>query len=121
MFKSSMSNRGVIQNQGWLDRSIRVLLGLTLLLLPAYLLEFDFTRELTWEYYAMLVSIVPILTGVIGWCPIYSLFGIRTCGGSARNPCGTFPFEVDAALGHQPIPDNDVEHSLEHSHHTVRH
>jgi len=26
-----------------------------------------------------LLGIVPLVTGLIGWCPAYSLFGIRTC------------------------------------------
>jgi hypothetical protein len=25
------------------------------------------------------VGIVPLGTGIAGWCPAYSLFGIRTC------------------------------------------
>ena len=26
-----------------------------------------------------LIGIVPLLTGVIGWCPAYTLFGFRSC------------------------------------------
>ena len=26
-----------------------------------------------------LIGIVPLLTGIIGWCPPYSLLGINTC------------------------------------------
>ena len=117
MNTSTARSRGVAQNEGWLDRSIRVLAGLSLLLIPAYTLEFDFSREMSWEYYAMLFSVVPLITGAIGWCPIYHLFGIKSCGTSAQNPCGSFPYQIDAALGHNPIPDNDVEHTLEHSRH----
>jgi hypothetical protein len=27
-----------------------------------------------------IVGLVPLLTGLAGWCPLYSLFGIRTTG-----------------------------------------
>ena len=27
-----------------------------------------------------IVGLVPLLTGVAGWCPLYSVFGIRTTG-----------------------------------------
>ena len=26
-----------------------------------------------------LIGVVPLLTGIIGWCPPYSLLGINTC------------------------------------------
>ena len=29
-----------------------------------------------WGY----LGIVPLLTGIIGWCPPYALFGVSTCG-----------------------------------------
>jgi len=27
-----------------------------------------------------LIGIVPLLTGLMGWCPAYTLFGFRPCG-----------------------------------------
>lgn len=111
------SDKRVLQNEGWFDRVLRITIGGTMILGTAYLLEYDFTPRLTWEYYVMLLGIAPVITGFVGWCPIYKLLGIRTCGGGGRNPCGSLPFEIDAALGHHPIPDSDVERSLERSHH----
>jgi hypothetical protein len=70
-----------------------------------------------WAYYLMIVAIYPFATAILGRDPIYGLFGMKSCGGSPKNPCGTFPFEVDAAVGHKPIPDSDIEHSLSASHH----
>jgi hypothetical protein len=107
---------GVPQNLGWLDRVIRLVLGCALLGVPWILLGKQ-TTVASWHSYAMILSIYPFLTGILGWDPIYSLFGAKTCGTSERNPCGTLPYEVDAALGHHPIPDSDIEHSLKTSHH----
>lgn len=111
-------DKRILQNEGWFDRALRIAIGGAMILVTAYLLEYDFTPKATWEYYVMLVGIVPVITGFIGWCPIYKLLGIRTCGGNGRNPCGSLPFEIDAALGRHPIPESDVEHSLERSHHS---
>ena len=69
---------------------------------------------------AILLAVYPLMTTIMGWDPIYQLFGARTCtldGG--RNQCGTLPYEVDAALGHKPQPKEGYEydHSLAGSHH----
>ena len=57
------------RNEGTIDRALRVLLGLGLLSLV-------FVGPHTfWG----LVGIVPLLTGLVGSCPLYSLLGLSTC------------------------------------------
>ena len=57
-------------NAGTLDRVLRVALGLAVLSLA-------FVGPKTpWAY----LGLVPLLTGVIGSCPLYTLLGINTCG-----------------------------------------
>jgi Inner membrane protein YgaP-like, transmembrane domain len=68
---------------------------------------------------AILLAVYPLMTTVMGWDPFYQLFGARTCtleGG--RNQCGTLPYELDSALGHEPKPEEgyDYDHSLTGSH-----
>jgi hypothetical protein len=56
-------------NEGNLDRGVRVVAGLALIGLAA-------TGTVgMWGY----IGIVPLLTGSIGWCPVYTLLGINTC------------------------------------------
>lgn len=56
-------------NEGVVDRTLRVVVGLVLIGLAA-------TGTVgIWGY----IGIVPLLTGAIGMCPIYSLLGINTC------------------------------------------
>jgi hypothetical protein len=56
-------------NEGTIDRAARVVVGLGLLALV-------FTGPQTmWG----LVGIVPLLTGAVGICPLYSIMGISTC------------------------------------------
>ena len=59
------------QNVGGIDRSMRIIAGLLILSLFFVLGE----NMRLWA----LVGLVPLLTGLIGWCPAYLPFGIRTC------------------------------------------
>ncbi len=56
-------------NEGTLDRTMRVVLGLALLSL------IFFGPKTLWG----LVGLVPLITGLVGSCPLYSLLGLRTC------------------------------------------
>lgn len=56
-------------NVGSVDRAIRIIAGLVLIGLAA-------TGTIgLWGY----IGIVPLATGLIGWCPAYLPFGIKTC------------------------------------------
>ena len=69
---------------------------------------------------AILLAVYPLMTTMMGWDPIYQLFGARSCSvEGGRNQCGTLPYEMDSALGHNPKPDEGYEydHSLAGSHH----
>lgn len=58
------------QNVGKIDRVIRIIVGLAVLSLV-------FVGPKTmWG----LLGLIPLGTGLIGWCPPYSLLGINTCG-----------------------------------------
>ncbi len=62
------------RNEGTLDRALRIIVGLALLSLV-----FVGPRTL-WG----LVGLVPLLTGLVGFCPLYALFGWRTCPAAPR-------------------------------------
>lgn len=57
------------KNVGSVDRGLRVVAGLVLLSLTVI------GPKSLWG----LVGIVPLFTALVGWCPAYTLFGIRTC------------------------------------------
>ncbi len=61
-------------NEGTLDRALRVLVGLALIAMAA-------TGVLgAWAW----IGVVPLLTGAVGICPLYSLLGISTCPAPRR-------------------------------------
>ncbi len=58
-------------NVGSLDKAIRLILALVLFSLY-------FVLEGNLRFLA-LVGFVPLLTGLVSWCPLYALLGLSTC------------------------------------------
>lgn len=57
------------RNEGMVDRGLRIIVGIVLLALV-------FVGPKTpWGW----IGLVPLLTGLVGTCPIYSVLGINTC------------------------------------------
>jgi len=61
-------------NEGVWDRLIRIVLGL-FFLYAGYALV-----ATPWNYVAYIVGFILVVTGIIGFCLIYKLFGINTKG-----------------------------------------
>ena len=60
------------KNEGTLDRGVRLVTGLILLALV-------FTSLAgIWQIIAAVVGLILLATGAIGFCPLYTLFGIST-------------------------------------------
>jgi hypothetical protein len=56
-------------NTGTIDRALRIIVGIALIALAA-------TGTIgLWGY----IGVVPVATALLGWCPAYSLLGIKTC------------------------------------------
>lgn len=56
-------------NEGTIDRALRVIAGLVLMGLAAS------GTVGVWGW----IGIVPLLTGIIGFCPGYAILGMNTC------------------------------------------
>ncbi len=63
-----------MKNVGGIDRILRIVIGLAILGWGAY----DWQTTGTFNLW-FLLGAVPLLTGLIGWCPPYSLLGLNTC------------------------------------------
>ncbi len=56
-------------NVGSIDRALRIIVGLALIALVFV------GPQTPWGW----VGVVPLLTALIGYCPLYSIIGVRTC------------------------------------------
>jgi hypothetical protein len=68
------------KNAGILDRIIRIIVGLLIIAGGYYYQSF-------WA----LVGIIPLVSGLTGFCPFYGAFGLSTCPASEKNK--TFDFK----------------------------
>jgi len=57
------------KNVGVIDKVLRIVVGLALIGLAA-------TGKIGWWGW---IGVVPLATALIGWCPAYTLLGIKTC------------------------------------------
>lgn len=55
-------------NVGSIDKIVRVIIGFALI---------------AWGFYEKnwlgAIGLIPLVTGILSWCPLYTLLGIRTC------------------------------------------
>lgn len=58
------------KNEGTVDRALRVVVGLAVLSLAFV------GPETAWGW----VGLVPLVTGFAGFCPLYSILQVNTCG-----------------------------------------
>lgn len=63
-------------NEGTLDRALRAIVG-------AGLIALVFVGPKTpWGW----LGLVPLATALLGWCPLYTVLGINTCGVKTSKP-----------------------------------
>ena len=56
------------RNEGSIDRALRIFLGV-------FLVGKALSGVTAWGW----IGVVPLLTGLFGTCPLYSILGINTC------------------------------------------
>ncbi len=64
------------RNEGNIDRIVRVLLGVVGVSLVFL------GPKTAWGW----IGLVPLVTGLVGMCPIYRVLGINSCGGEGCEP-----------------------------------
>ncbi len=56
-------------NVGTVDRTVRIVVGLVLISLVFW------GPQTNWGW----IGLVPLVTGIVGWCPAYRLMDLDTC------------------------------------------
>jgi len=62
------------RNEGTIDRALRIIAGLVLLALVFV------GPQTAWGW----IGLVPLATGLLGYCPLYSVLGLNTCPMKSR-------------------------------------
>ena len=62
-------------NMGGIDRALRAIVGIALIALAAT------GRIGVWGW----IGVVPLLTAVVGFCPLYTMLGINTGGAAGKS------------------------------------
>lgn len=57
------------KNEGMIDRALRIAAGVVLIALVFV------GPQTPWGW----IGVIPLVTGLVGWCPVYRLLGVRTC------------------------------------------
>lgn len=70
-----MSAKILPNNEHIMDRALRVIVGVALLSIVF------FGPRTPWGW----VGVVPLLTGLVGSCPLYTLLGLSTCPANERS------------------------------------
>lgn len=61
------------KNLGMIDRAIRVIIGILLIVVFALNMV-----PLPWSYLVLIIGVVVLITGIVGTCVLYSLMGWNT-------------------------------------------
>ena len=64
-------------NVGGIDRILRIVVGVALLA------AFFLYPDASWRYWT-LIGIIPLATGLLSTCPLYSILGLSTCPVKAK-------------------------------------
>ena len=69
-------------NVGTIDRVLRIAVGLALIATAVGF--FGPTYQSVWGW----IGLIPLATGLVGWCPLYTILGIKTCKPAAAGSAG---------------------------------
>ncbi|NOZ53272.1 MAG: DUF2892 domain-containing protein [Gammaproteobacteria bacterium] len=87
----TLQSPNALQNIGAIDRMARIIIGITLI---GVFFIFNVSPLTLWLAILPLIGILPLISGILGWCPVYALFHTKSCGMDEHNACGTLPYQL---------------------------
>lgn len=66
-------------NVGGIDRTGRIVIGITLLVVGLLA-----PLEMAWRVAALVIASIALITAVVRFCPANAIFGINTCEGEGK-------------------------------------
>ena len=87
----SLQHKNPLQNISAIDRTARIIVGITFI--SAWFV-LDIAAVDLWFVLLPLVGVIPLFSGIFGWCPVHALFNTKSCGTDDNNTCGTLPYQL---------------------------
>ena len=87
----SLQTKNPLQNISAIDRTARIIIGMALI---SVWFVADISTVNMWLVLLPLIGIVPLLSGIMGWCPVHAMFNTKSCGSDSHNTCGTLPYQL---------------------------
>ena len=88
LIDKSLQNANALQNISIIDRTVRIIVGLAMIGVWFF---YPFSSLTLWIALLPLIGVYPLLSGILGWCPVHAMFNTKSCGVDERNTCGTYP------------------------------
>ncbi len=63
----------MMKNVGSADKIVRLVVGIALIAFALF-----GPADIGWKWVGW-IGVVPIVTALMGWCPLYSIVGMKTC------------------------------------------
>ena len=84
-------------NVGKADKIVRIIIGLVIIILGLYFKSW-------WGA----IGLVPLLTALVGWCPLYVPLGIKTSKTEAAQPPAVEPAQPPVEEAAQPPAEEET-------------
>jgi hypothetical protein len=91
LIDKSLQTKNPLQNISAIDRTARIIIGM---LLISVWFVIDISTVNMWLALLPLIGIIPLMSGIMGWCPVHAMFNTKSCGTDSHNTCGTLPFQL---------------------------
>jgi Inner membrane protein YgaP-like, transmembrane domain len=92
LIDKSLQNSNALQNIGLIDRMVRIIVGSAMISTWFF---YPVESVSLWFAALPLLGVLPLLSGILGWCPTYAMFHTKSCGTDEHNSCGTIPDQVE--------------------------
>lgn len=90
MIDRTLLHKYPLQNISAIDRTARIIIGMALIGASFFM---EISSVNIWFVLLPLIGAIPLLSGIIGWCPVHAFFQTRSCGTDSHNRCGTLPYQ----------------------------
>jgi len=92
LIDKSLQNRNALQNIGLIDRTVRVIVGAAMISVWFF---YPIETVNLWFAALPLLGVLPLLSGILGWCPTYAMFHTKSCGMDKSNSCGPITDQLE--------------------------